>query len=156
MNEMANEMNNSKSSFAGQYDDSTQDDTILDPRLLSPLHIGRGRRNKSGVRFSQPAAANVNDRTQTIIDKYNDRDRDIAPKQDPYVDFEGYRFPKDLNNPWAISKVLIQKKNKLSMKEIRSSQKSPSSIKISAQVKVSIFSLDLFLICLREETLISI
>jgi hypothetical protein len=128
MNEYANEMNN-KSFLRGQYED-TQDDTILDPRMLSPLYLARSKRNKSNVRFNQKAIEN--DRT---IDK------DVAPKQDPYVEFEGYRFPKQLNNPWAISKVLIQKKDKLSMKEIRSSQKSPSSIKISAQVKVSLKSI---------------
>lgn len=64
-------------------------------------------------------------------------DGDVAPKSEPFVDYEGYRFPKDLNNPWAVSKVLLQKKGKLSLKEIKSSSK--KSIKISAQLKETLF-----------------
>ena len=58
----------------------------------------------------------------------------MAPKPESFVDIDGYRFPKNLNNPWAISKVLLQKKGKLSLKDIRESKK---SIKLSAQIKVS-------------------
>lgn len=97
-------------------------DTILDPRMISPLYVARSKRAKANVRFNN--------------DTKNDENKDVVPKQDPFVDFDGYRFPKNLNNPWAISKVLIQKKDKLSMKEIKSTQKSPTSMKISAQVKV--------------------
>lgn len=31
--------------------------------------------------------------------------KDVVPKVDNFVDFEGYRFPKELNNPWSVSKV---------------------------------------------------
>jgi hypothetical protein len=49
-----------------------------------------------------------------------------------YIEYEGYRFPLNLNNPWNISKVLNQTKNKLSLKEMKSSvQKS----RVTAQEK---------------------
>ncbi len=66
-----------------------------------------------------------------------DEDIDVALKEAPFVDADGYRFPRHLDNPWAISRVLLQKKNKLSMKELRSSAK--TSTAISAQVKEALF-----------------
>lgn len=100
-------------------------DETLDPRLISPLYVSRTKRNnKVNVRFNESK---------------NEPSQDVAPKQEQFVEFDGYRFPKNLNNPWAVSKVLIQKKDKISMKEIRSSQRSPSSMKISAQVKEALF-----------------
>lgn len=62
--------------------------------------------------------------------------QDVAPKPELFVDYEGYRFPVRLDNPWAVAKVLNQSKGRLTMKELKSSTKT-NSIKISAQAKVS-------------------
>jgi hypothetical protein len=61
--------------------------------------------------------------------------KDVAPKKELYVDFEGYRIPVQLDNPWAVARVLTQSKGKLSHKELKKSS-SKNSIKISAQAKV--------------------
>jgi hypothetical protein len=63
-----------------------------------------------------------------------DGPRDVAPKKDMYSVYEGYRFPNNLNNPWAVSKVLIQTKGKMSLRDLKSSAK--TSIKLTAQAKV--------------------
>ena len=105
-----------------EFDDEVRSN-ILDPRVLSPLYIARSKRNGDGqgnVQFKQITEG-----------------KDIAPYKDNFVDYEGYRFPANLNAPWAISKVLIQKKGKLSVKDLKSSAK--TSIKISAQAKEQIF-----------------
>ena len=65
--------------------------------------------------------------------------QDVAPKKDFYVDYEGYRFPARLDNPWAVAKVLNQSKGRLTMKELKTSTKSNNTIKISAQIKEAIF-----------------
>lgn len=64
--------------------------------------------------------------------------QDVAPKPERYVEYEGYRFPVRLDNPWAVAKVLNQSKGRLTMKELRTSAKT-NSFKISAQAKVSVF-----------------
>lgn len=98
-------------------------------RVISPLQLARSKKTtKTNIRFNDEINLTAG--------------QDLIPKQDLFVEYEGYRFPKNLNNPWAISKVLIQKKDKISMKEIKSSQKNSSSastIKISAQVKEALF-----------------
>ncbi len=99
---------------------------MLDPRVLSPLYISRSKRKEKN---------NVDDGKQVGISlHFQDDSKDIAPPKQDLVEYEGYRFPKNLNNPWAISRVLMQKRGKLSMKELRNSSK--SSNKVSAQVKV--------------------
>ena len=58
---------------------------------------------------------------------------------DPLVEYEGYRFPTNLNAPWNIARVLNQKKNKLSVKELKSTS-IKNSIKLTAQAKVTLTS----------------
>ena len=88
-------------------------------QVSSPLELSRKKRisNKKQLQVS-----------------FDHGDNDVAPPNDPFLDFEGFRVPKNLNNPWAVSRFLIQKKGKLSMKEIRSSAK--NSLKLTAQAKV--------------------
>jgi len=87
---------------------------MLDPRQLSPLFVSRSKR----------AITNVSDL----------KNKDVAPKKANFVEYEGYQFPVNLDAPWAVGKVLIQKKGKLSLKDLKSSSK--NSLKISAQAKV--------------------
>jgi hypothetical protein len=63
-----------------------------------------------------------------------DGQKDVVPRKDMYSEYEGYRFPNNLNNPWAVSKVLIQTKGKMSLRDLKSSAK--TSIKLTAQAKV--------------------
>lgn len=67
--------------------------------------------------------------------------QDVAGVKQRYVDYEGYRFPTNLNNPWAVSKVLIQTKGKVSLKEIKSATSSAksASVKLTAQAKETLF-----------------
>jgi hypothetical protein len=60
--------------------------------------------------------------------------KDVAPKREQFVDFEGFRFPVRLDNPWAVGKILNQSKGKVSMKELKSNKK--STLKLTAQAKV--------------------
>lgn len=59
-----------------------------------------------------------------------------------FVDYEGYRFPVRLDNPWAVAKVLNQSKGKISAKDLKKAASSTNSgsnkntILISAQAKV--------------------
>ena len=65
--------------------------------------------------------------------------KDVAIKPDMFSDYEGYRFPANLNNPWAVSKVLIQTRGKLSLKDLKSSSKNASA-KLTAQAKEAFFT----------------
>ena len=87
---------------------------MLDPRQLSPLFVSRTKRTNTNIGDSD--------------------NKDVAPKKANVVEYEGYQFPINLNAPWAVGKVLIQKKGKLSLKDLKSSSK--NSLKISAQAKV--------------------
>ena len=103
--------------------EAIEDDENSETRQVSsPLELSRMKRLASGKK------------TQSQVSLYYE-EGDIAPKKDPYLDFSGFRVPKNLNNPWAVSRFLIQKKGKLSMKEIRSSTK--NSTKLTAQAKVN-------------------
>ena len=113
---------------------------INDADLIDENYQMRPRRRqaqqqKSTTTMSEQQARRGNTAADTFSVMPKDP-LDVAIKSDPFVEYEGYRFPKDLNNPWAISKVLLQKKGKLSLKEIKSSKK---SIKISAQLKETLF-----------------
>ena len=87
---------------------SSQLDDVVDPRMLSPLHLSRIKRttknnnvdygSESSEQTAREAAA-----AQTISDE---------------IEIEGFRFPKNLNSVWAVSKVLNQTKGKLRLKGI--------------------------------------
>lgn len=64
--------------------------------------------------------------------------KDVAPKREQFVDFDGFRFPVRLDNPWAVGKVLNQSKGKVSMKELKSNKK--STLKLTAQAKVCYYN----------------
>lgn len=96
--------------------------SILDSRVVS-----------ASQSVSKPNALNIKQLRELSDQLMN---KDVAPQREQYVDFEGYRIPASLNTPWAVSKVLIQTKGKLSIKDLRSSTK--SSLKLSAQAKVLI------------------
>lgn len=91
---------------------------------------------------SSMLADNEDEKSQPAPFKYKPKTeigQDVAPKKDFYVDYEGYRFPARLDNPWAVAKVLNQSKGRLTMKELKTSAKSNNRIKISAQIKEAIF-----------------
>lgn len=85
---------------------------------------------------SRMETPNVHSAKKTNI-KEHLLNQDVALTQERYVEYDGYRMPINLNNPWAIGKVLNQTKGKLSLKELKSSAKNSS--KISAQAKEAIF-----------------
>ncbi|CAF0716214.1 unnamed protein product [Brachionus calyciflorus] len=94
--------------------------------------------SKSSMNDSRLASPNVRSALkQTNLKELTTSSKDVAIKHEQFVDYEGYRIPVNLNNPWAISKVLIQTKGKLSLKDLKSSAKNSS--KISAQAKEALF-----------------
>lgn len=99
-----------------------------------------GDRHKLGGIENQKEEDNENvDETQQP--KYKPKTeirKDRALKKEQFVDYEGYRFPVKLDNPWAVAKVLNQSKGKMSIKELKSMSTNKNNIKISAQAKVSL------------------
>jgi len=111
---MSNEYEPVESSENYYFNENEKSNLTLDPRQLSPLFVSRSKR----------AITNISD----------SNNKDVAPKKVNFVEYEGYQFPVNLDVPWAVGKVLIQKKGKLSLKDLKSSSK--NSLKISAQAKV--------------------
>ena len=48
------------------------------------------------------------------------------------IQIDGMRFPKVINNVWEVSKVLNQKKGKLTLKELRASKVLSSQQKVNS------------------------
>lgn len=92
--------------------------------------------SRSIMNDSRMASPNVPSAKRDNI-KEHSFNKDVAISEERYVDYEGYRMPVNLNNPWAIGKVLNQTKGKLSLRELKSSAKNSS--KMSAQAKEAIF-----------------
>lgn len=83
---------------------------IVDARVLSPLDLARLKRKT--------------------------RERDDNVKTSEVIEKDGLRFPKDLNSVWSISKVLNQKKGKLSLKEMKSNSQ---AFQVTKQFKETAF-----------------
>lgn len=93
--------------------------------------------SRSFMDDSGMASPDVRSAKRSNIKELTTSNKDIVMKEERFVDYDGYRVPVNLNNPWAVSRVLIQTKGKLSLKELKSSAKNSS--KISAQAKEAIF-----------------
>ncbi|XP_053374338.1 cilia- and flagella-associated protein 221-like [Mercenaria mercenaria] len=78
--------------YSFQYDEGSIE-SVLDPRSLTPVE--RARRKKKKIALPPPT--NV--------------------KQE--VEYQGVKFPADLNNPYAVSQVLNQEPGKLRAKDLR-------------------------------------
>jgi hypothetical protein len=76
--------------------------------------------------------SSINKKSSANSDVY----KDVAPRKEMFTEYEGFRFPVNLNNPWAISKVLIQTRGRMSLKDVKSASK---VMKLSAQAKEQLF-----------------
>lgn len=93
----------------------------------------------SGLRVGDNSAMMVTKPSRGPYKPKTEIGQDVAPKKEHFVDYEGYRIPVRLDNPWAVAKVLNQSKGRLTMKELKTSTKT-NNIKISAQAKVGLNS----------------
>ncbi len=71
------------------------DDSILDPRAITPVERARKRRQQK----SKSAPVNQQNMQE--------------------IEYAGIKFPTNLDTPYAVSQVLIQEPGKLRMKDIR-------------------------------------
>ncbi|XP_060576420.1 cilia- and flagella-associated protein 221-like [Ruditapes philippinarum] len=78
--------------YSFQYGEGSEE-SLLDPRSLTPVERARRKKKK----LSLPPPTNV--------------------KQE--VEYQGVKFPVDLNNPYAVSQVLNQEPGKLRAKDLR-------------------------------------
>ena len=115
------ESNNKQSVYFNEYEE------LVESEIIDEIYGNSKKKDK----FSKKKQVKIQ---QQALDETND----VAVKKDTFIDLDGYRFPVDLSNPWNISKVLMQTRNKLSIKDLKMAQK--NSIKISAQAKVTFFN----------------
>jgi hypothetical protein len=85
---------------------------LVDPRMLSPLYLSRIKRRNSG-------STKLKQESETTIE------------------IDGYRFPKELNTVWSVSKFLSQTKGKLRLKDLKAA--ASSSQTASKQQKETLF-----------------
>ena len=115
------ESNNKQSVYLNEYEE------LVESEIIDEIYGNSKKKDK----FSKKKQVKIQ---QQALDETND----VAVKKDTFIDLDVYRFPVDLSNPWNISKVLMQTRNKLSIKDLKMAQK--NSIKISAQAKVTFFN----------------
>ena len=66
-------------------DNKIDSNILVDPRMLSPLYLSRIKRRNSGS-------------------------TKLKQENETTIEIDGYRFPKDLNTVWSVSKFLNQTK----------------------------------------------
>jgi hypothetical protein len=134
-----------KCTFYGTSLPGLERDRIL-TKLIKQSESNKNVKNESNFLIDSDLINEINTTQNKSINNsskkvttFNDESssKDVAVKKENYVDIDGYRFPLDLSNTWNVSKVLMQTRNKLSVKDLRASSK--KSTKISAQAKEQIF-----------------
>ena len=86
----------------------------VDPRLLSPLHLSRIKRQTN----------------MSELDK-------LKARSETTIEIDGYRFPKEIRSVWEVSKFLNQTKGKLRLKDLKAEAKLSQTV--SKQQKETLF-----------------
>ena len=101
-----------------EYDSEVSEESVLDPRCVTPLERSR---SKKKIRES--------------------RDEDSLKSQD--IEYGGVRFPRNLETPYAVAQVLNQEPGKLRAKDLRETvlakSKPDKSKKATRQMKEALF-----------------
>jgi hypothetical protein len=114
MERLAEEKDNSNKSSIMKM----QNTNLIDPRMISPLHLSR--LNKKGSKN----------------DKNQQQQSQLYQDDDEEIEMDGFRVPKELNSVWAVSKVLNQTKGKLRLKELIKTSVNNQNITVQHKVMI--------------------